>query len=136
MPAATVQHVLDHTLISQQRTDERGVVTLVRPDFSIHVQADGIKPNGSPARVELDRLNREIRVWIDDRSGTSKPNRRIRNALSDETRMRKVTCGCGERDVDLFVGDENNAISQNGWKIEKGIPACPNCARGIGGVPG
>ncbi len=125
---ATVQHVLDNTLITQQQTDEQGVVTLIRPDFSVHVEADGIKKNGSPARVELDRPNREIRVWIHDRSGASKPNRTRRNALRDESQMRKVSCSkCGEKDVDLFAGTALEAVGQNNWKIIKGAAVCPDC---------
>jgi hypothetical protein len=127
MPA-TVAHILQNVLISQERTESDGVIALVRPDFSIWIKSEAIKPNASPARVELDARKREIRVWIDDRSGASKPNRAVKNAIAETLIKRKVVCSkCGERDVDEFSGDDKKAWGCNGWRIEDGVATCPAC---------
>lgn len=126
MPA-TVEHILQNVLISQSISENDGVIILVRPDFSVRVRSEAVRPNSAPARVELDSRQKEIRVWIDDRSGFSKPNRIVRNALSEASK-RKIVCSvCGEIDIDEFVGTEMQAWGANGWRVEGGKALCPVC---------
>lgn len=126
MPA-TVEHILQNVLISQSTSESGGVIILVRPDFGVRVRSEAIRPNSSPARVELDSRRKEIRVWIDDRSGSSKPNRIVRNALAGASK-RKIVCSvCGEMDIDEFVGAEMQAWGANGWRVDGGRALCPDC---------
>jgi hypothetical protein len=125
----TVGHILDNVLISQELTENNGVITIVRPDFSVRVKSEAIKPNSSPARVELDTRTREIRVWSDDRGGSSKPNRVLKNAIVESIIKRKVTCSvCKEMDIDEFTGTDLQSWGRNGWRIEDGVAVCPDCA--------
>lgn len=128
MPS-TVAHILENVLISQEITENDGVIAIVRPDFSVRIKSEAIKPNSSPARVELDKRKREIRVWIDDRGGSSKPNRAVKNSISESLTKRKVVCSkCSERDIDEFSGDDQVALGCNGWRIEGGVATCPACS--------
>jgi hypothetical protein len=131
MPA-TVGHILENVLLAQEHTENDGVIALVRPDFSVRIKSEAIKPNSSPARVELDTRRREIRVWIDDREGSSRPNRTIKNGISANLVKRKVVCSkCNERDVDEFSGTDRKAWGCNGWHIEDGVAVCPACAAAV-----
>jgi hypothetical protein len=131
MPTS-VGHILENVLISQELSENDGVIALVRPDFSVRVKSEAIKPNSSPARVELDTRTREIRVWISDRGGASRPNRTIKNGIAESLVKRKVVCcKCGERDVDEFSGTDSTAWGCNGWRIENGAATCPPCAEAL-----
>lgn len=125
----TVGHLLENVLISQELSENDGVIAIVRPDFSVRIKSEAIRPNSSPARVELDTRTREIRVWKDDRGGSSKPNRLVKNAIADSLIKRKVICSCcHEMDVDEFSGTEQQSWGRNGWKIKDGVAICPSCS--------
>lgn len=121
----TVRHILDNVLITLSRSEQDGVIVLVRPDFSVRIQCDGLLPNSSPARVELDTVKSELRVWIDDLQGSSRPNRTIRKAFDASAELIKVRCiNCGALDVESFVGN----AGQNGWLLDGAKRAtCPDC---------
>jgi hypothetical protein len=128
----TVGHILENVLLAQELIENDGVIALVRPDFSVRIKSEAIKPNSSPARVELDTRRREIRVWIDDREGSSRPNRTIKNGISASLIRRKVVCSrCQERDIDEFSGTERQSWGCNGWRIEDGVAVCPACAAAV-----
>lgn len=128
----TVGHLLDNVLISQELSENDGVITLVRPDFSVRVKSEAIKPNSSPARVELDTRSRVIRVWTFDRSGAAKPDRAIKNGIAESLVKRKVTCSkCGELDIDEFSGTDRKSWGRNGWRIEGEAATCPTCAKAL-----
>ncbi len=125
----TVGHILENILISQELSESDGVISIVRPDFSVRVKSEAIGPNTSPARVELDARSRAIRVWTFDRSGASKPDRTVKNAIVESIVKRKVTCSkCGEKDIDEFSGSDTRSWGKNGWRIEAGEAICPSCA--------
>lgn len=45
-----------------------------------------------------------------------------------EARRIKVTCAkCRESDVEVFEGDERNAVGRNGWRFHDGVTLCPDC---------
>lgn len=121
----TIRHILDNVLITKSRSDENGVIALVRPDFSVRIKCNGLLPNSSPSRVEIDTRTMELRVWIDDLEGTSRPNRTIKNAFIVKADLMKVTCvGCGAVDVESFIGN----TGQNGWVLDAAKKAtCPDC---------
>ena len=120
----TVRHILDNVLITLDKSEEPGLITLIRPDFSTRVQCQGITPNGAPARVELDLVNAELRVWANDMGGSARPDRKVKNAFRADAELMKVRCvKCGAMDVESFIGH----TGENGWALSGGKATCPEC---------
>jgi hypothetical protein len=126
----TIRHILDNVLITKSRSEDDRLIVLVRPDFSIRINCPGLLPNSSPARVELDIGKCELRVWIDDLTGESRPNRVVRNAFVAKAHLLKVKCAkCGSVDIESFIGN----VGQNGWLLDAAKSAtCPDCRKKSG----
>jgi len=107
----TLEHILAHVLICSKKEERDGIITLIRPDFSVEHRIPGLKPNWSPDKVEINKDLNTMKVW---RIGDRGPSISVEHILPDEQ---------GYSDVEGLSHDDLPRVeipkTQKAQKVEK-----------------